>query len=85
MLLLMGSWRAVVVGVSCAVSLVAAAYVLFLGGVTFTTMTLLGLAVALGLVVDDVVTDRSTGPGAGSQRRSPGSAAVTRMVPVTRP
>jgi Cu/Ag efflux pump CusA len=39
------------------VSLTVAAYVLYLLGTTFTTITLLGLAAAVGLVIDDVVND----------------------------
>ena len=58
MLVLLGSWRAALIGVIVVpVSLVTAAYVLYLQGVTFTTITLLGLAAALGLVIDDVITD----------------------------
>ena len=58
MLLLLGSWRAALIGVIVVpVSLVTAAYVLYLLGVTFTSITLLGLAAALGLVIDDVITD----------------------------
>ena len=37
-------------------SLVAAAYVLFLRGTTFNVMILAGLVVALGIVIDDAVT-----------------------------
>src|SRR6266705_1614210 len=38
-------------------SLVMAAYVLYLRGVTFNTMLLAGLAIALGVVVDDAIVD----------------------------
>jgi Cu/Ag efflux pump CusA len=52
------SLRAAVIAVlTVPVSLVAAAYLLFLAGQTFTTMTLLGLAVAVALVIDDAVLD----------------------------
>jgi Cu/Ag efflux pump CusA len=58
MLVLLGSWRAALIGaVVVPVSLLTAAYVLYLQGVTFTTITLLGLTAALGLVIDDVITD----------------------------
>lgn len=54
----LASWRAALIAVcAIAVSLAAAALVLYLRGATFTTMTLLGLAVALAVVVDDVITD----------------------------
>ena len=64
-LLLMGlllaafaSWRAALIAaITVPVSLLAAAYVLFVAGQTVTTMTLLGLATALALVIDDVVLD----------------------------
>jgi Cu/Ag efflux pump CusA len=58
MLLLFASWRAAVIAlVVVPVSLTLAAYVLYLQGATFTTITLLGLAAAVGLMIDDVVTD----------------------------
>ena len=50
------SWRVLLVAlVGTVLPLLAAAYVLYLLGVTFTVMTLAGLAVALGVVVDDAV------------------------------
>jgi Cu/Ag efflux pump CusA len=52
------SWRlAVIAVVAVPLSLTAAAYVLHLRGQTLTTMTLVGLAGALAVVVDDVVGD----------------------------
>jgi Cu/Ag efflux pump CusA len=58
MLLLLASWRAAVVAlIVVPVSLMVAVCVLLLTGATFTAVTLLGLAAALGLVIDDVVTD----------------------------
>ncbi len=52
------SWRAVLIPVvAVPLSLVSAAWVLHLRGETFTTMTLLGLAAATAVVVDDVVGD----------------------------
>ena len=58
MFLVFASWRAALIAfVVVPVSLALAAYVLYLQGATFTTLTLLGLAAAIGLVIDDVVTD----------------------------
>jgi CzcA family heavy metal efflux pump len=51
-------WRvALITLVTIPLSLVTAAYVLYLRGVTFNTMLLAGLAIALGVVVDDAVVD----------------------------
>ena len=51
------SWRAALVGLfAMALSLVAAAYVLYLRGTSFNVMILAGLVVALGIVIDDAVT-----------------------------
>ena len=56
--LVIGSWRAAVIAfVVVPVSLMVATYVLYLQGATFTTITLLGLAAAVSLLIDDVVTD----------------------------
>jgi Cu/Ag efflux pump CusA len=58
MLLLLSSWRAAVIAIIVVpVSLLLGACVLLLTGATFTTITLLGFACALALVIDDVVTD----------------------------
>jgi Cu/Ag efflux pump CusA len=58
MLLLQASWRAAVVAlVVVPVSLTVAALVLYLLGATLSTITLLGLAAAVSLVIDDVVAD----------------------------
>ena len=52
------SWRAAIIPVvAVPLSLVSAAWVLHLRGETLTTMTLLGLAAASALVVDDVIGD----------------------------
>jgi len=52
------SWRVAVIGlIAVPVALVMAAYVLYLRGSTFTTITLLGLGAALCIVIDDVVRD----------------------------
>jgi CzcA family heavy metal efflux pump len=51
-------WRvALITLVTIPLSLVTAAYVLYLRGVTFNTMLLAGLAIALGVVIDDAVVD----------------------------
>jgi len=85
MLAVFASWRAALVSVIVVpVSLVAAAYILYLRGATFTTFTLLGLAAAVGVVIDDVVTDieavrrRTTrrGGGDGGRAREPVEATV---------
>lgn len=50
------SWRVALIAlVSLALPVVGAAYVLYLAGTTFTTMTLAGLMVAVGVAVDDAV------------------------------
>jgi Cu/Ag efflux pump CusA len=52
------SWRAVLIpAVAVPLSLVSAVWVLHLRGETLTTMTLLGLAAATAVVVDDVIGD----------------------------
>jgi Cu/Ag efflux pump CusA len=61
MLLLLASWRAAVVALAVVpVSLMVAIGVLVVTGTTFTAITLLGLACALSLIIDDVVTDLDT-------------------------
>ena len=58
LLFVLASWRAALLAlIVIPVSLTAAAFVLYLSGATFTTITLLGLAAAVGLVIDDVITD----------------------------
>jgi len=74
-LLVQASWRAVAVTlVVLPVSLTLAALVLYLQGTTFTSITLLGLAAAVGLVIDDVVADidavRRRLAGSGGERES---------------
>jgi Cu/Ag efflux pump CusA len=55
---LLVSWRAALIPlVAVPLSLVSAAWVLQLRGQTLTTMTLLGLAAATALIVDDVIGD----------------------------
>src|SRR6266540_4421144 len=51
-------WRVALISLAIVpLSLVMAAYVLYLRGVTFNTMLLAGLAIAVGVVVDDAVVD----------------------------
>jgi len=58
LLAVFASWRAAVISlVAVPVSLTAAAFVLYLRGTTFTTMTLIGLAIALCVVIDDAIVD----------------------------
>jgi len=55
---LLASWRTALIGlITVPVALMLAAYVLYLRGTTFTTITLLGLAAAVCVVIDDVITD----------------------------
>ena len=52
------NWRAALVSiVTVPLSLIAAAYVLYLRGVTFNTMILAGLMLALGVIVDNAIID----------------------------
>jgi Cu/Ag efflux pump CusA len=70
------SWRQAAVAMFTSVlSVVAAAYVLYLRGTTFNMMVLAGLLVALAVVIDDAVTS------AAGLRGSPDvvAAAVTRL------
>ena len=54
----LASWRAALVAlIVIPVSVLAAVCVLYLRGGTFTSVTLLGLAAAAGLVIDDVISD----------------------------
>jgi Cu/Ag efflux pump CusA len=72
MLLLLASWRAAVVAlIVVPVALMVAIGVLLVAGTTFTAITLLGLACALSLVIDDVITDLDT-----VRRRSAGRSAL---------
>lgn len=58
LLLFLWNWRtALIAALTVPMALVAATYVLYLRGATFNTMVLAGLAIALGVVIDDVVTD----------------------------
>jgi Cu/Ag efflux pump CusA len=68
LLAMLGSWRAALIGaVVLPVSLTTAAYVLYLQGTTFTTITLLGLAAAVCVMVDDVITDINAARGISAE------------------
>ncbi|HEY6932602.1 MAG TPA: efflux RND transporter permease subunit [Marmoricola sp.] len=57
-LLFSGSWRVALISLTAiVVSLVTASWIMFLRGTTFNAMVLLGLAVAVGAIVDDAVRD----------------------------
>ena len=72
------SWRAALIGaVVLPVSLTTAAYVLYLQGTTFTTITLLGLAAAVGIVVDDVIADINAARGITAEGEAPVKAAFS--------
>ena len=81
LLAMFGSWRAALIGaIVLPVSLTMAAYVLYLQGTTFTTITLLGLAAAVCIVVDDVITDINTARGItaeGAEGEAPVRAAFS--------
>ena len=73
------SWRAAVIGlVTAPVALVMAAYVLYLRGSTFTTITLLGLGAALCIVIDDVVRDTDAARRGIAAHRDAGGPARCR-------
>jgi Cu/Ag efflux pump CusA len=81
---LLASWRTALIGlITVPVSLTLAAYVLYLRGTTFTTITLLGLAAAVCVLIDDVIVDTDAARRSiADQRRAapngaaPGSAAA---------
>src|SRR6185369_11065662 len=78
LLALFGSWRAALIGaIVLPVSLTMAAYVLYLQGTTFTTITLLGLAAAVAIVVDDVITDINTASRITAEGEAPVRAAFS--------
>ena len=84
------SWRALLISVlSIALSLVVAAYVLFLLHTTMTSMTLLGLAVAVGAVVEDAVSSvtglrRRLRARRGPTDRASATGAVAEAMAATR-
>jgi Cu/Ag efflux pump CusA len=66
------SWRLALVSlVALLTSLIAAAYVLYLGGVTFNVMILAGLTAALGVVIADSVVDADVYRRRLAKRRAP--------------
>jgi Cation/multidrug efflux pump len=78
LLALFGSWRAALIGaIVLPISLTMAAYVLYLQGTTFTTITLLGLAAAVAIVVDDVITDINTASRITAEGEAPVRAAFS--------
>src|SRR5580704_9612372 len=78
LLAMFGSWRAALIGaVVLPVSLTTAAFVLYLQGTTFTTITLLGLAAAVCIVVDDVITDINAARGITAEGEAPVRAAFS--------
>ena len=81
LLAMFGSWRPALIGaVVLPVSLTTAAFVLYLQGTTFTTITLLGLAAAVCIVVDDVLTDINAARGItaeGAEGEAPVRAAFS--------
>src|SRR6185312_4665348 len=76
------SWRAAVIAViAVGTSMAAALWVLALRGDTFTTMTLIGLAAAAALVIDDAVGDQAELRARLDRRRDDDrSAAVALLV-----
>ncbi|MFL6129399.1 MAG: efflux RND transporter permease subunit [Mycobacteriales bacterium] len=82
------SWRAALVTLlTIPVAVVAAAYVLYLRGTTFTTMTLAGLVAAVGIVVDDAVVAvdalrvrRGPADGESPDADAPGAGTVVEAV-----
>ncbi|MGD0998018.1 MAG: efflux RND transporter permease subunit, partial [Thermoleophilia bacterium] len=70
------SWRtALTCAVAVALPVVVAAGVLYLRGATFTTMTLAGLAIALGVIVDDAIVGVVAMRRRLDQPRAPGKEA----------
>jgi Cu/Ag efflux pump CusA len=75
------SWRVAVVAVaSAATSVVTALWVLHLRGDTLTSMTLIGLAAVMALVVDDAVGDAADLRSRLRQRREEGQPAVVALL-----
>jgi Cu/Ag efflux pump CusA len=78
LLAMFGSWRAALIGaIVLPVSLTTAAFVLYLQGTTFTTITLLGLAAAVCIVIDDVITDINAARGITAEGEAPVRAAFS--------
>ncbi|HEY0508306.1 MAG TPA: efflux RND transporter permease subunit [Blastococcus sp.] len=78
------SWRVTLVTFGAvAVSLVAALWVLHLRGSTLTTMTVLGLATVLALVVEDAVGDVAAMRARFEERRDAGRSSVAALAAET--
>src|ERR1700748_1705534 len=78
LLAMFGSWRPALLGqVHPAGSLNTAAVVLYLQATPFTTITLLGLAAAVCIVVDDVITDINAAYGITAEGEAPVRAAFS--------
>jgi Cu/Ag efflux pump CusA len=84
-LALLASWRTALIGlITIPVALMMAAYILYLRGTTFTTITLLGLAAAVCVVIDDVVTDVDAGRRRiADQRRAEAGGTQTGSASIT--
>jgi Cu/Ag efflux pump CusA len=78
------SWRVALATVlSVATSLTAALWVLYLTGQTLTSMTLIGLAAALALVLDDAVGDVTQARSRLRDRREGGQSVVVGLLTET--
>jgi Cu/Ag efflux pump CusA len=78
MFAIFASWRAALISaVVLPISLTMAAYVLYLQGTTFTTITLLGLAAAVCIVIDDLITDINAAAGITAEGEAPVTAAFS--------
>jgi Cu/Ag efflux pump CusA len=79
--LILWSWRALLISLfSIALSLAAATYVLFLLHATLTSMTVLGLAVAVGAVIGDAVSTTTGMRRRVLERRGAGADSVSDAV-----
>ena len=75
------SWRVPVIALtSAATSVTSALWVLYLSGQTLTTMTLLGLAAVMALVIDDAVGDTVDLRSRLRARRDEGRSAATALL-----
>jgi Cu/Ag efflux pump CusA len=75
------SWRMVVIAATAvATSLVAGLWVLHLRGATLTTMTLLGLAAVVAVVIDDALGDASAIRSRRAERRGGDRSAAAALI-----
>lgn len=75
------TWRVAVVALaSVATSVIAALWVLYLRGDTLTSMTLMGIAAAMALVVDDAIGDVTTLRSRLRGRRDDGQSATVAVL-----